>query len=140
MEDCPHTVPAGEPSGEQAQYIFNRAVHEARHLGEAVHDGTPLERSASGGEYLIAAAEVQPETAIACISVIFRCWSGQHGSFGPAALDGSAWVLVDGEHLEVVGLLGLAEGGAFVGAPAAIATIVIDGDAELGSIGGHSFP
>lgn len=146
---CPGGVPEGQPDGTQAEWIFGRAVHEVGHIVAVVRDG-----KGDGGVFELDGDEIQAAIDVgyvvghvargdtstrACVALSFACWTGGHGGFGPSALHGSAEVLIDGETVQARGQLGLTEGAALTGAPAAEVWMELDDASAQGTVGRFEF-
>lgn len=146
---CPGGVPTGELGADQANAIFGRMTHEVGHLVALVREGADeaglLERD--GDEiragldvgYVLGAIATDATTAKSCVAVELACWTGGHGGWGQSALDGKIEVRIEGDRVEVVGDLGLTEGGALSGAPAAQVWARIDAASVEGSVGAYGF-
>ncbi len=98
--------------------------HEAQHVADRLRDGeTSGLLSGSDSELVgvldsgFVVGEIGADGVSVCATLVYRCWTGGHGSFGYAALDGTLSVRVEGARVSVTGHAGLLGGGALSGTP-----------------------
>ncbi len=122
---CDGAFEADAPTDEQLDALRGRVRHEAMHVA-AVLAGASRSglTTAAPEDGLVGVIDngylrgvIADDGDVACATVRFHCWSGGHGGWGFAALDGTLTVRLEGDVVTLAGNAGLLGGEARDGTP-----------------------